>query len=129
MTNLDIAGHSREALTGPGLRAFFNIAAAWNLSDLEQMRLLGLESRSTLQTWRCGEVNAISRDTLERISYVLGIYKALTVLLPEQAAADGWVRKPNVAPLFSGRSALERMSAGNVSDLVAVRQFLDAQLG
>ena len=65
----------------------------------------------------------LSRDTLERLSYLLGIYKALQILLPDPAAADAWVRRPNAAPLFAGRSALDRMLAGNVSDLSAVRQL------
>ena len=82
------------------------------------MRLLGLESRSTLRAWKRGVVKAIPRDALERVSYVLGIFKALQVILPQDAAADAWVRKPNAAPLFNGRSALDRMLAGNVGDLV-----------
>ena len=69
------------------------------------------------------------RDTLERISNVLGIYKALQILFPDSAAADAWVRKPNTAPMFAGRSALQRMLAGNVSDLNAVRRYLDSARG
>ena len=71
----------------------------------------------------------LKRDTLERLSYLLGIYKALQILLPAAAAADAWVKKPNSAPLFGGRSALDRMLGGNVADLVAVRQYLDARRG
>jgi hypothetical protein len=71
----------------------------------------------------------LSRDTLERISYILGIYKALQILLPDAAAADAWIKKPNSATPFGGRSALERMLSGNVSDLYAVRQYLDAMRG
>jgi hypothetical protein len=63
------------------------------------------------------------------VSYVLGIYKALQILLPQQAAADAWVRRPNAAPLFGGRPALDRMLSGNVADLYVVRQYLDAQRG
>ena len=66
---------------------------------------------------------------LERISYVLGIYKALQILLPETERADAWVTTPNAAPLFGGDSALTRMLGGNVGDLYAVRQYLDAQRG
>ena len=57
------------------------------------------------------------------------IYKALRILLPDDKAADGWVRLPNAAPLFGGRSALERMLGGQVGDLYVVRQYLDAQRG
>jgi Uncharacterized conserved protein len=95
----------------------------------EAMTLLGLRSRSTYHVWKEGEGGALSRDTLERISYVLGIYKALQMLLPSDEAADAWVRKPNGAPLFGGRSALERMLSGHVADLYEVRRYLDAQRG
>ena len=71
----------------------------------------------------------LTRDTLERVSYILGIYKALQILLPDPAAADAWVRKPNTAPLFGGAAALQRMLSGNVADLYVVRQYLDAWRG
>ena len=66
---------------------------------------------------------------LERLSYLFGIYAALQILLPVAERADEWVRKPNSAPLFGGRPALERMLGGQVSDLFVVRQYLDAQRG
>jgi hypothetical protein len=120
---------SRE-LSAAGLRAFFNIARDWGLSTDEQMVLLGAPGRSTFFKWKAASETAdLKRDTLERLSYLLGIYKALQILLPAAAAADAWVKKPNSAPLFGGRSALDRMLGGNVADLVAVRQYLDARRG
>lgn len=58
----------RKDLTGPALRTFFWIAEAWGLQEQEQMRLLGLDSRSTLQSWKHGGVSTIPKDALERIS-------------------------------------------------------------
>ena len=118
---------NRKDLTGPALRTFFRIADAWGLKEAEQMRILGLDSRSTFQSWKRGAVAAIPKDALERISYVMGIYKGLNVLLPK--SANDWVRKPNKSPVFAGRSALERMASGNVADLFVVRQYIDAQRG
>jgi len=118
---------SRKDLTGPALRTFFRIADAWGLKEAEQMKLLGLESRSTFQTWKRSAVAAIPRDALERISYIMGIYKGLQILLPR--TANEWIRKPNDAPLFAGRPAIERMTSGNVADLYVVRQYIDAQRG
>ncbi len=118
---------SRKELTGPALRTFFRICDAWGLKEQEQMSLLGLDSRSTFQSWKRGAVSAIPKDALERISYVLGIYKGLRILLPR--SADEWVRKPNAAPPFGGRPALDRMTSGNVADLYVVRQYIDAQRG
>lgn len=121
---------SRRAMAGAGLRAFFNIARDWGLSAEEQMVLLGGPGRSTFFKWKAAPDTAeLKRDTLERLSYVLGIYKALQILLPDPAAADAWVKKPNAAPLFGGRRALDRMLGGNVGDLLAVRQYLDARRG
>ena len=121
---------SSRDLSAAGLRAFFNIAGDWSLSTDEQMVLLGAPGRSTFFKWKSApEAAELKRDTLERLSYLLGIYKALQVLLPAPAAADAWIKKPNDAPLFAGQSALARMLGGNVADLVAVRQYLDARRG
>lgn len=111
------------------LRTFFGIADAWKLAPREAMALLGLTSRSTFHVWKTGKSGALPRDTLERISYVLGIYKALQMLLPSDEAADAWIRRPNDAPLFGGRSALDRLLSGNVADLYEVRRYVDAQRG
>ena len=112
-----------------GLRTFARIAVLWDLSIADQLTLLGLSSRSTFFKWRRDSQVRLPRDTLERISYILGIYKALQLLLPDTRAADEWIRRPNEAAVFGGRSALDRMLSGNVSDLFIVRQYLDAQRG
>jgi len=117
------------AAGGAGLRAFANIADAWGLSVAEQLKLLGIASRSTFFKWRRERQPRLSQDTLERLSYLLGIYKSLQILLPDTHAADAWVRQPNAAAPFGGRSALERMLSGQVADLYVVRQYLDAQRG
>ena len=130
VTQMDSRSLKPEELSGPALRTFFNIAKAWKLGREEQMRLLGLEASSTYYKWKKAPERArLGRATLERLSYIFGIYKALQILLPDPAAADAWIRKPNWAPLFAGRSALERMLSGNVADLYVVREYLDAQRG
>ena len=110
-------------------RTFFRIADLWKLSPDEQMTLLGLTSRSTYYKWRNDPPRRLTPDLLERLSYIFGIYKDLQVLLPNPAAADAWIRKPNSAPLFNGRSALHRLLSGHVADLYVVRQYLDAERG
>jgi Protein of unknown function (DUF2384) len=118
-----------EHLAGPALRTFFRICDAWKLSSDDARKLLGDPPRSTYFLWKKTGAGQLARDTLERISYILGIYKALQILLPDPAAADAWVRKPNAAPLFGGKPALARMLSGNVADLYVVRQYLDAWRG
>lgn len=118
---------SAQQMGAAGLRAFARIAEAWGLSTDEQLVLLGEPARSTFFAWRKSpETARVPRDTLERLSNLLGIYKSLQILLPDPQAADAWVRQPNTATPFGGRSALERMLAGNVSDLHGVRRYLDS---
>ena len=109
------------------LQGLFRLVALWGLT-MEQARvLLGRPSRATLYNWKAGKVRTVPHDTLRRISYLLGIYKALQILYQEPQLADSWIRRPNAA--FGGQSALERMLAGDVADLAAVRAHLDAARG
>jgi Protein of unknown function (DUF2384) len=111
------------------LRTFWRLADAWQLDVTEQTTLLGV-GRTTLYQWKKGVINAaLDRHVLERLSYLFGIYAALQILLPSGERADEWVRKPNAAPVFGGRSALDRMLGGQVADLYVVRHYLDAQRG
>jgi len=119
----------RRGLSGPALRTFFRIADLWGLSVDQQMTLLGVSARSTFFKWKKDPNTVLPKDALERISYILGIYKALQILLPDERAADEWVKRANSAPLFGGRAAIDRMLSGQVADLFVVRQYLDAQRG
>ncbi len=130
MTALSLEKSDALVAAAPAaLRTYFRIADAWQLSGAEARTLLGSPPASTFFKWKAGQVGQVSRDLLERVSYVLGIYKALQVLLPQSAAADAWVRQANSAAPFHGQSALDRMLSGNVADLFIVRQYLDAQRG
>lgn len=116
-------------LGGPALRTFFRLAEQWKLRIMEQRKLLGDPPESTFYKWKRQQDGAPGRDTIERISYLLGIWKSLQILFPDPAQADAWLHKPNASSLFGGHSALERMLSGNVADLYVVRQYLDAQRG
>lgn len=121
--------HAAADLSGPALRAFFNLADRWNLRIADQRRLLGDPPESTFYKWKRLQDGALGRDTLERISYLLGIWKDLQILFPDEQQADAWVHRANQASTFGGQSALQRMLSGNVADLYVVRQYLDAQRG
>jgi Protein of unknown function (DUF2384) len=128
--SLESAAVDPQRMAAAGLRAFERIAFAWGLTVDEQLALLGQPPRSTFFAWRKQPDKAsLPRDTLERLSNLLGIYKSLQILLPQAAAADSWVRKPNTAAPFGGGTALARMLAGNISDLNLVRRYLDGVRG
>jgi hypothetical protein len=121
--------HARRAKNRSLVAAFVRIAEAWGLSVDQQRALLGSPSRSTYFKWRKDADPPLPADTRERISYVLGIFKDLQILIPDAAQADAWIKAPNRNPLFGGKSALHRMLSGTVGDLYIVRQYLDAERG
>lgn len=111
------------------LSIFRKIGDAWGLAARERQILLGV-SKSTWYRWEEGSISAgLDSATLERLSYIMRIYAALQMLLPIQERAAAWPRAANTAPLFGGRSALDRMLGGQVGDLMVVADYLDAQRG
>ncbi len=119
-----------SSVTRSLLPAIFNIFSEWQLKGVQQMTLLGLSNEKTLYNWKSHPEKAkLTRDLLERASYILGIYKSLQILFPDQALADRWLSTPSDNPLFNGMAPLDRLLAGQVVDLAVVRYFLDAERG
>jgi hypothetical protein len=119
----------RERLSGPGFRTFLNIAGEWDLTVELQRILLGGIPPSTYHKWKGGAVGTLSYDQLERVSLVLGIYKALKLLFADEAAGLRWLKAANTDLPFTGASPLDRMLRGSIDDLYAVRRYLDGWRG
>lgn len=119
----------RKRLSGAALRLFFNVADLWDLSVDQRRALLGDISKATYHGWKAGSAGALARDQIERISYVLGVLKALRLLFADDAAGLRWLKAANTDLPFLGQSPLERMTAGAITDLAAVRTYLDAWRG
>jgi hypothetical protein len=114
------------ALSPAGLRAFFRLATAWGLSLGEQRAALGNVAKQTLYNWREQPESArLSDDQLDRLSYLLGIYKALHIIFTRPEQADSWIRRPNDAPPFGGKPAAATLFSGKMEDLMRVRRYLD----
>lgn len=112
------------------LPVVFSIFDKWRLTGSEKMTLLGLVNERTLYNWIGQPEKArLTPDSIERISYILGIFKALEILLPDPDIADRWLSTPNDNSFFNGTAPKERMLAGMVVDLAAVRSFLDNARG
>jgi uncharacterized protein (DUF2384 family) len=105
------------------LSAFNRIAEYWKLNRKHRATLLAT-STSSIDLWEAYPKSAkLSRDQLERISYILGIYSGLRTVLGDVELAEAWVSRPNLD--FGGTSPLDRMLAGNVGDLNYVRTYVD----
>jgi hypothetical protein len=106
------------------LEGFFKIMAKWRVDNNHARRILGNPAERTFYDWKKGKVGRVPDDTLRRIGYVAGIWKALQIVYSDPAISDSWVHRSNKA--FGGQSPMERMAAGDVTDLAAVRAYIDA---
>ena len=107
-------------------RAAVNLFRLWGLTDEEAATLLDLPVR-TYRRWKAGELGRIDRDGKARLSNLIGIHKALRIIFREPQRGYAWMRKANDA--FAGRSAVDVMLGGELTDLMRVRHYLDAERG
>ncbi|EKM98104.1 MbcA/ParS/Xre antitoxin family protein [Acidocella sp. MX-AZ02] len=111
---------------GAMFRAALNLFRLWGVTDDQAAIILDLPRR-TFARWKAGELGRIGRDGKARLSNLMGIHKALRIIFKEPARGYGWIKAPNAA--FGGRSALEVMLQGELTDLMRVRHYLDAERG
>jgi len=122
------AKSARERLSRSALKGFFKLAQAWGLRDEEACVLLGGLSSSAFYEWKKKPDRVLEVDRLTRISYLLGIYKALHILYGDKLA-DSWMRLPNRNAIFGGKTPLAYLQEGGLPAMQAVRQLLDARRG
>jgi hypothetical protein len=118
----------RERLSSSALKGFFRLTAIWQLREEDARELLGGLSSSAFYEWKKNSERVLEVDRITRISYLLGIYKALHVLYGDKLA-DEWVHLPNTNPIFNGRTPLSYMLAGGLLAMQTVRKLLDARRG
>ncbi|MGO4175685.1 MbcA/ParS/Xre antitoxin family protein [Bosea sp. TAF32] len=107
-------------------RAAVNLFRLWRVTDEEAAVLIDLPVRS-YRRWKTGEIGRISRDGKARLSNLMGIHKALRLIFTEPQRGYDWIKRPNSD--FVGKSALEIMLRGELTDLMRVRRLLDAERG
>lgn len=108
-------------------RATVNLFRTWQLSDIEARTLLGDMAQRTWARWKEGKIGRIDRDLRARMAILMGIHKGLRYLFTDPARGYDWIRKPNTT--FNGKSALDIMMRGEITDLIDLRSYLDAERG
>jgi hypothetical protein len=116
----------RERLSGPALRAFFSIMARWRVRDEDVRALLGGVTNGPFYEMKRNPDRVLDTDRLTRISYLIGIFKALRIL-HGPGLADEWVHLPNQNRIFGGQSPLAFMMRGGLPAMQTVRRLLDAR--
>jgi hypothetical protein len=117
-----------ETETTPGTvaKAVLQTCNVWRLTTAQTCLLFGIDD-STLQRWAMTPpaLEALPEKLIERISHILGVFKALQILLPDPVLADDWIHRPNSADPFNGQRPLDLMLSAE--GLIAVRQYLDQE--
>lgn len=119
-------GAITQAEAAAMFRAAVNLFRLWGLTDEEAATLLDQPVRS-YRRWKAGEIGRIGRDGAARLSNLMSIHKALRLIFREPQRGYAWVKTGNEA--FGGRSALDIMLGGELTDLMRVRRYLDAERG
>jgi hypothetical protein len=107
-------------------RATLNLFRHWGLTDENAAILLDMPAR-TYGRWKSEGPGRINRDGKARLSNLMGIHKALRYVFREPQRGYAWIKAPNKA--FGGRTALDVMLGGELTDLMRVRRYLDAERG
>jgi hypothetical protein len=118
----------RERLSPSAITAFFNIIAKWAVRDEDARALLGGVSNGQFYDMKKKPERLLDADTLTRISYLIGIFKALNILYSEKLA-DAWVTRSNANRIFAGQAPLSYMTKGGLPAMQTVRRLLDARRG
>jgi hypothetical protein len=114
-------------LSGSALKGFFRLASRWDLRDEDAKQLLGgITNGPYYEMKKHPDRPVLDVDTLLRISYLLGIFKALNVL-HSRFLADKWVSLPNSNRIFGGGTPLGYMIRGGLPAMSTVRRLLDTR--
>src|SRR5277367_4410008 len=118
---------TRERLSQSAIDGFFAIMDKWEIPIERAGELLGGMPRSTVYKLKTA-AGTLSQDELTRISFIVGIFKALHILLPNEPA-DQWMTRPNDNFLFGGQTPLDFVVRAGIPGLQQVRSLLDAARG
>jgi hypothetical protein len=100
----------------------------WRVRDEDVRVLLGGMSNGPFYEMKKKPERVLDADRLLRISYLVGIFKALNVLYSDDLA-DAWIQRPNSNRIFGGQTPLAYMMRGGLPGMQTVRRLLDARRG
>jgi hypothetical protein len=119
----------RKRLSPDSLTLFFNIMDKWKIRDEDARELLGgVTNGPFYEMKKNSERKVLDADQLYRVSYLIGIFKALNILHSEELA-DRWIQLRNTNIIFKGRTPLSYIMDGGLPAMQNVRRLLDARRG
>ena len=126
--SLDLSAEAeQQRLSGSALQGFLNLVTKWRVRDEDARELLGGMSSNAGYALEKHPNHLLEIDQIIRVSYLVGIYKALHLLYGDKLA-DEWVSLPNSNTVFGGSTPLQHMLCNGLTGIETVRKLLDARL-
>ncbi len=126
--SLDLSSEAeQQRLSSSALKGFFNLVAKWRVRDEDARELLGGMSSNAVYALEKLPNQLLEIDQIIRVSFLVGIYKALHLLYGDKLA-DEWVTLPNINTVFAGSTPLQYMLGNGLTGIETVRNLLDARL-
>jgi len=115
-----------EEVSKVAISTYVNIMQQWEVSSEDQLSLLGLNVGLSVEKLKGPHFSFMTQEVLERISFVLKIYKYLQMLFPKGEQSNAWIKKSNDA--FGGETALSVILTDKNDGLLKVTEYLSSQL-
>lgn len=110
------------------LRVAVNILRKWGMTTEQMTTILGVSSAS-INRVKNKSVISLTRDQLERISYVLNIHAALKLVFDNPENTYNFVNMANHNPYFNGATPMSIMLNGSMASLYETHKRIDALRG
>lgn len=123
-----IKGFSAVEVQAVLLKAFGRIADAWSLTDQEAAALLDVSESTWRRARSPGFPDWLTDDQMLRISAILGLYEGLEIYFNPPLGRQ-WIKLPNRGREFNGQRPVDSMICGGLSEMVRVRDHIDALRG
>jgi len=126
-TGASADGRAAQARIPAALQGFFRVADAWELSEIQQCKLLRCPSAAVLRRYRVGQGPRLTPAQQKRIQIVTGIHAALAKNGMSGERGFRWVHEPRREAPFRGETPVHYMMDGGVDALVAVAHLLSGR--
>ncbi len=112
-----------------GLRTVLAILEKWGCSADQAQKILQVSRPAYYKYKKRPEQANLSRDQIERLSYVLNIHASLRTLFENPKNVYGFMSLKNDNPFFNGKSPLEIIGSGQFGALYETFKRVDALRG
>ncbi|WP_320821794.1 antitoxin Xre-like helix-turn-helix domain-containing protein [Reinekea sp.] len=120
---------TNDAKVHAAWKALPELAKRFQFTEANMLVLMGDMPRATYRKGVQLHTTRLNRDQLDRVSYLLGIMKALRILYVDSLQAYGWIDRANSLPPFNGMAPRQYLLDGSLRHLSDTRRMLDAWRG